>query len=69
MKLKLTASSGPTFEMNYESMVDYDQPLLDPGSYTAKFMYGDPATEGPTKPTSKGRSPARSWPARPSPRR
>lgn len=42
MKLKLTASSGPTFEMNYESMVDYDQPLLDPGSYTAKFMYGDP---------------------------
>ena len=47
MKLKLTASSGPTFEMNYESMVDYDQPLLDPGSYTAKFMYGDPATEGP----------------------
>ena len=48
MKLKLKlADPDKTFEMTYESMVDYDQPLLDPGSYTAGFSYGDPAEEGP----------------------
>ncbi|MFR2062654.1 MAG: DUF4493 domain-containing protein, partial [Alistipes sp.] len=48
MKLKLKlVDPDKTFEMTYESMVDYDQPLLDPGSYTAGFSYGDPAEEGP----------------------
>lgn len=48
MKLKLKlADPDKTFEMTYESMVDYDQPLLDPGSYTAEFSYGDPSEEGP----------------------
>ena len=48
MKLKIKlVDPDKTFEMTYESMVDYDQPLLDPGSYTAGFSYGDPAEEGP----------------------
>ncbi|WP_302566400.1 DUF4493 domain-containing protein [Alistipes indistinctus] len=48
MKLKLKlVDPDKTFEMTYESMMDYDQPLLDPGSYTAGFSYGDPAEEGP----------------------
>jgi len=36
-----------SFESHYETMADYDQPLLDPGDYTIEFSYGDPEAEGP----------------------
>lgn len=46
MALHLSASSS-SFECHYETMADYDQPLLDPGDYTVEFSYGDPEKEGP----------------------
>ena len=31
---------------SYETLADYDQPLLAEGNYTASFTYGDPEAEG-----------------------
>lgn len=36
-----------SFECHYETMAEYDQPLLNPGDYTIEFSYGDPDAEGP----------------------
>lgn len=46
MELHLCACSS-SFECHYETMADYDQPLLDPGDYTVEFSYGDLEKEGP----------------------
>ncbi len=48
MSLTLTLDDpDKSFELTYTSMADYDQPMLDPGNYTARFSYGDISEEGP----------------------
>ena len=42
-----SCSSSSSFDSQYETMADYDQPLLDPGDYIIEFAYGDPEAEGP----------------------
>lgn len=52
LKLEITGLQGHI--ASYETMADYDQPLLNGGSYTAYLGYGDPDGEGAGKACFKG---------------
>lgn len=44
--LSLSLSGTDGVVASYETLADYDQPLLAEGNYTASFTYGDPEAEG-----------------------
>ena len=52
--LRLEISSGIGIVASYDVMSDYDQPLLQAGSYKADFSYGNPDTEGENAGCFKG---------------
>ena len=52
--LRLEISSGIGTVASYDVMSDYDQPLLQAGSYKADFSYGNPDTEGENAGCFKG---------------
>ena len=47
--LKLVLSGTESEPLPYETMADYDMPMLTAGDYSARFTYGDPTAEGAGK--------------------
>ena len=47
--LKLVLSGTESEPLTYETMADYDMPMLTAGDYSARFTYGDPTAEGAGK--------------------
>ena len=44
--LKLVLGNGDGYSAEYETLAQYDSPLLKAGEYTATFSHGDPESEG-----------------------